>query len=35
MFKALKPQKWIILVFFKRYFFYQMCTILSKNWKGF
>jgi hypothetical protein len=31
MFKALKPQKWTILVFFKGIFFYQMWTIPFEN----
>jgi hypothetical protein len=31
MFKALKPQKWTIIIFFKRPFFYQMCTIPFEN----
>jgi hypothetical protein len=35
MFKTLKPQKWIVFVFFKHPFSYQMCNIFSKNWRGF
>jgi hypothetical protein len=35
MFKTFRPQKWTIFVFFKHFFFYQMCTIPFENWKGF
>jgi len=35
MFKSFKPQKWIVSVFFKCVFFYQMCTILFEKWKEF
>jgi len=33
MFKALKPLGQRIFIFFKLYFFYQMCTIPFENWK--
>ncbi len=33
--KAFKLWKWTILFFLNVLFFYQMCTILFENWKGF
>ncbi len=35
MFKALKSWKWTVICFSKPFFFYQMCTIPSENWRRF